>query len=306
MLLVKQLLAAGGLADSKITNPSIACISTTRPIYLVFGEHSDYPEYVIRKLAGDHDFETHKVHNHLYKLVGNQVPEPIGIYEYEGAKYDIQRGVKGTPWFQIKSKIRNKKTRTRLEKELWQSLTDFHSAIAPEVSSRTKDLQPDEELLKVYSQYLETEHQAEVKLQKLVELAVSELNQMPACCAVPQHGDFCINNLIIDATHITVIDFEDFSITTMPMYDHFTLALSLPSCSEEPRLAANILKDPRIITAAERLGISTNAIPWHFLHHILLRLGPWSVGEKRAKYRLWLKQVLGSFIEAQAKGSFLQ
>ncbi|WP_100640495.1 phosphotransferase [Marinobacter salexigens] len=301
MLFINQFLSAAGLTEDKLTNPSIACISTTRPIYMVFGDESDHPAYVIRKLNDDHDVHSQQVHNRLYQLAGNQVPEPVGVYEYAGAKYDVQRGVSGAPWFQIKSKVRTAKARTHLEKNLWNSLTDFHSAIGTDAAHKSNNLQPHDELLQAYALYLDTEHTVDDKLGKLVGLAVSELSEIPSCPSIPQHGDFCLNNLIIDTSHITVIDFEDFEITAMPLYDYFTLALSLPSCSEDPSQAIHVLNEPQIVTTAQSLGIASNTIRWHFLHHILLRLGPWSTGEKRAGYREWLKKILESFIKLQLK-----
>jgi len=297
MLFIKRLLSAAGLNNNQQINHSIACISTTRPIYLVFGESSDYPDYVIRKMSDEHDFHTHRVHKHLYQLAGNLVPKGVGIYEYAGVKYDFQLGVKGAPWFQIKSKIRTEDARARLEERLWQTLTEFHSAIAADSAHKAKKLHTHEELLLAYTLYKNTEHTVNTELEKLIEFAVRDLSKMPACTPIPQHGDFCLNNLIIDTSHVTVIDFEDFAITTMPMYDHFTLALSLPSCSEEPSIAINVLKEAQVVTAAQNLGIDSNAIRWHFLHHLLLRLGPWSSGEKRARYRAWLNQLLENFIE---------
>ncbi|MBQ0831322.1 phosphotransferase [Marinobacter sp.] len=301
MLFVKELLAVAGLTDIRLTDCSVACISTTRPIYLVFGHDAEHPAYVIRRLTDDHDFQTQQVHKYLYQLVDKRIPKPVGIFEHGGQQYDIQYGVKGAPWFQVKSKFHTEAARAQLEARLWQTLVDFHSAIAAGSNTiETNIIQPHDELIRVFSEYHKIERTENAELVKLVESAVNDLSGVPGCSAIPQHGDFCLNNLIIDTSHITVIDFEDYEITKMPMYDHFTLALSLPSCSEEPNLAVNAYKDAQIAAAAEKLGIAASAIQWHFLHHILLRLGPWSTGEKRAKYRAWLKQLLASFIEANA------
>ena len=300
MQFIKELLAVAGLAHIRLADYSVACISTTRPIYLVFGHDADHPAYVIRRLADDHDFHTQQVHKYLYQLVGKRIPEPVGIFEHAQQKYDIQHGVKGAPWFQIKSKFRTETARAQLEARLWQTLVDFQSAITACNANETNTIQPHDELSRAFSEYQKIEQTENAELVKLVESAVSDLSGVPGCFAIPQHGDFCLNNLIIDTSHITVIDFEDYEITAMPMYDHFTLALSLPSCSEEPNLAVNAFKDTQIAATAEKLGIGASAIRWHFLHHILLRLGPWSTGEKRAKYRTWLRQLLASFIEIHA------
>jgi len=300
MLFIKRLLTAAGLAENPFSEYSIACISTSRPIYLVFNDKSDHPTYVIRKLIDDREFQVHRIHAYLYRLVGSLVPKPISLFEYAGDKYDIQQGVKGSPWFQIKSKIRTEEERACLERRLWRTLKNFHSAIASD-SDNNASLRPHEELRHVYAQYKKTEQNLDPELETLVELAASELSEMPDCTPIAQHGDFCLNNVIIDTSHITVIDFEDFAITKMPLYDHFTLALSLPSCSTEPHKAVKVFNAVQIVDAAKQLGIPKDTIRWHFLHHILLRLGPWSTGEKRSTYRAWLKQVLDNFTGLQVR-----
>lgn len=301
MLFINKLLSNVGLIDSEETNYSIACISTSRPIYLVFDKNSGYPIYVVRKADDRAALQSHNIHTRLYKLVGNLVPQPIGLYEFSGKKYDIQRGVKGAPWFQLKSRIYTEEARTQLEIRIWQTLEKFQVAIHSESKNEIKNLQPHQELRKVREAYQSSREILSVKLEKLVERAVYDLSRSPTCPSIPQHGDFCLNNLIVDTNHITVIDFEDFSITNMPMYDHFTLALSLPSCSDEPDMAAATFKQASIVGAARTLGIPEDIVRWHFLHHLLLRLGPWSSGEKRAPYRAWLQKVLNRFIEDQVK-----
>ena len=301
MLFIKNLLSNTGLLDSKITDCSIACISTSRPIYLAFDQKSDYPIYVVRKIDGGSALKSHNIHIQLYKLAGNLVPQPIGLYTYSGEKYDIQHGVRGLPWFQLKSKVRSGEERIRLEKRIWETLKNFQAAIFQSETNETSNLKPHEELNNAYLDYQKAGEALTQNLKKIVEKAISELSREPDSPAVPQHGDFCLNNLIIDTDDITVIDFEDFGITSMPLYDHFTLALSLPSSSDNPANVANIFGVSAIVSAAQVLGISKDVIHWHFLHHILLRLGQWSTGEKRAAYRAWLKQVLDSFIEDQAK-----
>tara|TARA_R110002096_G_scaffold299040_4_gene493502 strand:+ start:756 stop:1658 length:903 start_codon:yes stop_codon:yes gene_type:complete len=299
MLFVKQLLSNIGLLDNEKIDYSIACISTSRPIYLAFDQKSNYPIYVVRKIDDEAALKSHSIHTQLYKLVGNLVPQTIGLYPFAGKEYSVQHGVKGVPWFQLKSRIHTEEARTQLEKRTWQTLEDFQAAIKSESNKETKDLHPHQELKKVCKAYQSTGEILSAKLEKLLERAVYDLSRSPTCPSIPQHGDFCLNNLIVDANHITVIDFEDFSITNMPMYDHFTLALSLPSYSDEPDIAAATSKKASIIDAAHTLGIPEDIVRWHFLHHLLLRLGPWSTGEKRLPYRAWLKRILNYFIEDQ-------
>src|SRR5690554_4077521 len=116
MYFIKQLLSETGLIEKRSASFSVACISTTRPIYLVFDESSAQPTYVVRKASNSQAQRTSRIHNYLYKRLGNLVPEPLGVFEYAGAKYDIQKGVKGAPWFQIRSKVTTENDRAILEK----------------------------------------------------------------------------------------------------------------------------------------------------------------------------------------------
>src|SRR5690554_2067214 len=203
---IKQLLSKTDLLKGQSPPYSIACISTSRPIYLVFDKMSDFPLYVIRKLDNPSAIHSHTIHIKLYATAGNLVPEPIGVYDYAGVKYDVQRGVKGIPWFQLKSKIGAGDKRTNLEKKMWQTLEDFQTAIRSDATKATQKLRPQEELRRAYSSYVDTGDQVNPKLEKLVEQAANDLSLSSSCPSIPQHGDFCLNNLIFDIEKITVID----------------------------------------------------------------------------------------------------
>src|SRR5690554_1320021 len=147
MLFIKQLLSTAGLLNRQAGEYSIACVSTSRPIYLVFNKKPDYPEYVVRRLDDTHAIHCNRVHNELYCLVGNLVPEPIGIYEHAGDKYDVQRGVKGAPWFQIQSRIRTAEARATLERKAWQTLNNFQTIVSDKYKQEIDQIQPHKELL---------------------------------------------------------------------------------------------------------------------------------------------------------------
>lgn len=301
MIFIESLLSHAGLLNTLTVQPSVACINTTRPIYLVFGENSEHPLYVIRKIDDERGLKSSQVDRSIHQLAGNLVPAPLGIYEFNGATYDIQCGVSGYPWFQLKARVQSDEARSQIENRMWQSLDDFHTAVGAAQTDGAVMIEPHVELQKALSAYRSTGEKFTDRLQTLTEEASQELFYSPNCSPVPQHGDFCLNNLIIDKVHITVIDFEDFEITKMPLYDAFTLALTLPSFDNTPENAAQLFTHPAIINAASLYGVPEKAIRWHFLHHLLLRLGPWSAGEKRGRYRAWLHKVLDKFVDDQEK-----
>lgn len=297
MIHIKKLLYTINLPPGPLSDYSIACISTSRPIYLAFGGKSNYPTYVIRKITNANTLEACSVDNEIYQLAGNLVPEPVGIYEFAGELYDIKRGVKGAPWFQLKSRIRTKKARVDLEQRIWLALKDFQKAIRSKYKVSIDSIRPHQELRNVYSDYLKTGEPINIDLERIVNRGVKDLLQAPECSSLPQHGDFCLNNLIIDKNHITVIDFEDFSLTSMPIYDYFTLSLSLPTSSGQLVSLEDVFNKDIIIHFAHANCIPEEIIKWHFLHHLLLRLGPWSMGSERALFRIRLTKLLDNFIE---------
>jgi hypothetical protein len=55
----------------------------------------------------------------------------------------------------------------------------------------------------------------------------NDLDDMGEVHASWQHGDFCLNNLLVSSHAISVIDFAEFGDTSMPLQDEIGLALSL-------------------------------------------------------------------------------
>ena len=53
---------------------------------------------------------------------------------------------------------------------------------------------------------------------------------MPSCW---QHGDFSLNNLLVSEAAVSVIDFDEFGGTLVPLHDAFGLALSVPLSQRE-------------------------------------------------------------------------
>src|SRR3954462_2356117 len=41
-----------------------------------------------------------------------------------------------------------------------------------------------------------------------------------------QHGDFCLNNVLVSPARLSIIDFEEFGGPSMPLHDEIGLALS--------------------------------------------------------------------------------
>ena len=295
MLVIRRMVQEHDFFSRISSNFSLLCINTSRPVYLVFGCCSEFPDYVIRRFDENKLIPSYFLEKKIFDAVGNLIAEPLCIIRASGSRYEIQRGVKGLPWFQLRNKIRNSSERILVERRIWATLKKLHLAIGNNLDKGISKILPCEELATVFSKYTAIEGVVADRLVRTVERATEELREAShACNSIQQHGDFCINNLIIDWGHITVIDLEDFGITSMPLYDYFTLALTLPSFDPKPSNAAQVFTHSKIVEAANELKVPESAIKWHFLHHILLRLGAWS--SSRKSYRVWLEKVLDNFL----------
>lgn len=269
----------------------IACIATTNPVYLVFSENSSYPELVIRVAESEDIIKTHNITQQLFKKVGNLVPESITTFNFENRNFTVQKGVNGMPWFQLAQSISTAAQWNALRGRAITALNQLHKGTMAIESWKTECV-PGQELRDCFKKCIAagTELPQQVKTQ--VEIMGKELDSLGTISAFPQHGDYCLNNLIIDVDAIHIIDFEDFGMTSMPLHDEFALALSMHSKS----IATSLRHELNACTEVNLFNINSTALPGFFMHHLLLRLGEWSKPIQRQKYREWLLSILDNFL----------
>ena len=283
------------IPDHTPSDISVLCISTTNPVYLVFSKNEETPKLVIRDAEPQSVRYAHEISEKLFSKVGTLISEPIGIIEYANKEYSIQKGLKGTPWFQLTNNITSKDEWERLSNRALSILNQLHDGIFS-TEQWKKTCRPGDELRQCYSNCIKSGTNLSQEVKTLVEDCSKELDNLGEVSSFHQHGDFCLNNLIVDNDLVHVIDFEDFGMTSMPLHDEISLALSL--YSQAPQIVETSLKN-EIISCTKgsltRFGISGEFIPGFFLYHLLLRLGDWSQGGRRDQYREWLFSVLGDF-----------
>src|SRR5205823_8004264 len=59
-----------------------------------------------------------------------------------------------------------------------------------------------------------------------VDDCIEALDELGEVVGFAQHGDFCLNNLLVSEAGLAVIDFDEFGRTHMPLQDEIGLALS--------------------------------------------------------------------------------
>lgn len=295
---VKEIVAQV-VGDASPADWSSACLATTNPVYLLFSSTQSLPAYVVRVTSSAQGC-THDIGVLLHKATGDLVPTPIAMVQQDGKRFSIQRGVPGAPWFQIAQHYATTAQWSHLKTLAIDALQEFHRRIGCALPEERQLIRPDEELVLAYQAFRQINGVVPSGLEARVNDCKMALESLGEIRGVPQHGDFSLNNLIIqeDPLQVTIIDFEDFGITQMPLYDEFTLALSFTSA------APNALKvelhqelSSSIKASSASTGYNRKVIEGLFLFHLLTRLGHWSLGIKRQPYRLWLLSLLDIFLD---------
>lgn len=273
---------------------STTCLCTSNPVYLIFTGEQSYPEIAVRLSESDNIFQAHNILVELYKLLGDLVPEPLTQTKYGSKFISVQRGLKGTPWFQLAGNINSREQWDSLRAEAVETLNILHKGIQTS-NIWTRTCNPGEELRQCYQECINSGINLPAKTEALVSKLGNELDKLGNIAVYPQHGDYCLNNLIVEQTKMHIIDFEDFGMTYMPLHDQFTLALSTyqlaPEYARTP-LTNNI--NLCLGRSLDLLLIDKHYVSGFFMHHLLLRLGEWS--KNRLPYRKWLLSILEMFV----------
>lgn len=275
---------------------SIISLTTTNPVYLVFiGNNRQYPELVVSISSTDELHKTHKLLESIYRITGDLVPQPIAHSKVGGQFVTIQKGLQGKPWFQLAGSFSNTDRWNQLRNRSFVALNMFHQAIKAR-SEWQSACNPGIELQNCLLQCLESGTVLSKETRSLTKTAIQRLEEIGEISVFRQHGDFCLNNLIISEDKVSIIDFEDFGLTSMPFHDHFTLALSLHQLS--PKKVHTTLQNELKFCINEthsQLEIDELMLTGFFMHHLLLRLGSWSQSINRKQFRARLLSLLQDF-----------
>lgn len=274
---------------------SVACLCTTNPVYLVFNEHQTHPALAVRIADSEEVGEAHRIVERLYTKVGDLVAEPIVMTEIGEYKVAVQKGLMGLPWFQLTKQYQSPAQWEALRDRSLAALTHLHAGIKA-FSDWTTYCEPGTELRLCLRRCLASGTELPPRIQQQVISLSKQLDHIGSIKVHYQHGDYCLNNLLVEVDHIHVIDFEDFGMTSMPMHDEIALALSMYSSA--PNTVQTTPKREIWACTENSLantGLNRSMLPGLFMHHLLLRLGEWSQSSLRQQYRAWLLSLLEEF-----------
>ena len=267
---------------------SVLSLCTTNMVYMVFNESNNYPLFVLRAVDSDEMLKAYDVQAILFNALGDLVAKPIAVVEFEQKKFTVVAGLPGSPWFQIGKQYASQAQ--------WDELRQISLKVLSQLQHAIKTHEPwqkkchlGKELRQAFDAAKNTGCLLSETVHKHVDVLSKQLDEFGIVDSFCQHGDYCLNNLIIDGDHTRVIDFDDFGMTSVPLHDEFSLALSMFSCAPQ-HIKPELKKEVKRCTVASLplFGLTEQALPGLLMYHFLLRLGEWSAGGRREDYRHWL------------------
>lgn len=273
----------------------IVHIFTSNPVFLVFNKN-EYPDYIVRKLDVKQATYLMDLCHDLYGYLQGHIAKPLKVIEYKHAGYFIEEGVAGDPWFQIKTKLHLQEDWKKLIQLCILSIDNVHIKVAKN-PKWCSIINLGNELKLCHQNVMLDNSETIQKLNKAVIKYGEQLNELGDIEVNCQHGDYAINNVMVNRKEITIIDLEDFGKISFPLFDEISFAISIYL-----QIPANIkislweLIEDCCELKASRLGYNNLMINGAVLYTLLFRLGPWSEPLKRQDFKLKLIAILNEFL----------
>ena len=253
--------------------PSVACVYTTRPKYLVFDESSEQPACVVEFGETERLSAVEKVLAELSPRLPQTVPASLRCAHWQaGTSVHVQQGLPGTPWFRISDDLDSPSKWLALLERASVTVASLHAAVRA-VPAWSGLVYPGMELRRqaMLSRFRGVTLSSQVLTR--VEEWAAEADRGGPLDSCSQHGDFSLNNLLVSRQSIAIIDFDEFGRTRMPLHDVFGLALSM-RLSQGDRCPLTT-RECISRCVAWTLGVHdapVSALPALLLHHLLWRI----------------------------------
>jgi Phosphotransferase enzyme family len=280
--LVRQLLP--GLLQC--SRPTVACLQTTRPKYLVFDNDSTRPACVVDFGAADRLLRVDRTLSELYHQMPGGVPRSLCCSPWQDGIYvHIQEGLPGVPWFRVSDGLTTAADWRRLLDRAVTAMLRLHLAIG-EVPAWTGRVNVRAELAQQVRLLESRDISLSARALRRVEEWGGVFGGPDSWLGVWQHSDFSLNNLLVSTDSLAVIDFDEFGSTLIPLHDAFGLALSLP-LSQEGRCPLSRID---CVSACVEKSLTDDAVaaehlPGLLMHHLLWRINQCHGLERRAALR---------------------
>ena len=279
---------------------SVVRIEMTREVFLLFGSDATQPACVAQIGASERLETLHAVLTILHDRVGRLVPWSIACVPWhEGQSLHVQAGLPGVPWFRLGDRVRTILDWAHLETRAGDALKQLHQAVAasPEWRCRVK---PDAELRHQLELLSAGDRAVPPAVVAAVRNCADRLQALGEIDWFWQHGDFCVNNLLVAPAGLGIIDFEEFGATAAPLHDEIGLGLSIHACSSTGEDWDGARQHVRACVAPTLRAHPqlTVHLPGLFVHHVVWRMNQCRDRPRRSAIRARLARMLAAFAES--------
>jgi len=282
---------------------SVVRIETTRPVFLVFGSDPSQPAYVAHIGPREPLERLHAILSRLHGIVPDLVPASLAAVDWGTGQFlHVQTGLPGTPWFRLRERLRTDGDWAQFEARAMRILDRLHAAIL-EVPEWRCRVHVSAELNAQIAQLVARDPEIGRGLIQPLSKEMEKLAALGSVESVWQHGDFCLNNLLVGDASLGIIDFEEFGETAVPLHDEISLGLSLHEFSSRADDWDHAWRHVR--RCAEPTVLANPALSSYmdglFVHHLVWRINRASERPTRAVIRARLVAMLRAFIAAGAR-----
>lgn len=206
----------------------VAFLKTTEPTFLVFARHQAHPLFVVKVGEAATLERRCAVSSRLYELLPDAIAKPFGVFPLAGPHaLLIQTGLPGIPWFRLADHLRTVDDWRRLAARSRAQLAAFHAAVALEPRWIADGQRSDAAMRALTAELKDLLTPLGSAVSTMLADAAEVLATAVPAPVVWQHGDFVLNNLLVDDDRIGVLDLDDFGKWRVPFVDAFALACSI-------------------------------------------------------------------------------
>jgi Phosphotransferase enzyme family len=268
---------------------SVACVCTTRPKYLVFNRRSKQPACVVEFGPAERLVRVDGILSELHPRFPSGVARPICCTSWHNGTYvQIQEGLGGMPWFRLSDALASANDWRAMLDRAVKAMLRLHAATR-EVPAWTGSVLAGAELRRQASLCNRDARLLSEPVLDRIRGWSRKLDAAGPMRSCWQHGDFSLNNLLVSEMTVSVIDFDEFGGTLVPLHDAFGLALSVRlSQSDSCPLSFAECIAQCVEPARQDERVAASHLPALLMHHLLCRINQCHGLERRAP----LKRIL--------------
>jgi hypothetical protein len=263
---------------------SVACVCTTRPKYLVFNDKAQQPACVVEFGPAERLVRVDRILSELHPRFPDGIARPLCCTSWRNGTYiQIQEGLAGMPWFRLSDQLTSAADWKVMIDRAVTAMLRLHAATR-DVPAWSGRVLAGAELRRQAAVLCSRDGSllSDTVLQR-VETWSFELDRAGPMVSCWQHGDFALNNLLVSEATVSVIDFDEFGGTPVPLHDAFGLALSVPlSQNESCPLSLGDCIAQCVEPARRDEAVDQAHLPALLLHHLLWRINQCHGLERRS------------------------